>query len=274
MHWIIQNNMHNEDGHEELLRTLIRLNIPHSLHRVIPFVGKLDPDIDVEGPVICIGTYSMWRAAHAKSWVPGVFKLSVDMDWCNFAWGDNMLNYKMVTGAFGEIQTDLDEFFTRPLEDSKCYAGQVITKAHFKTWQDNINKLGENNTDGTGLSPETKVLIAEPVNIVEEVRHWVVDAKIVTSSYYRRGGRLYMEEAKLYDDHVLFACDMIRRVQPKRAFVLDTARTSDDKIKIIEINTPNCSGFYKANIGKLVEAIESMDGYSTAPYMNPRETRV
>jgi hypothetical protein len=39
MHWIVQNNLFSEAGFEKLLETLKRFEIPHTLHKVIPFIG-------------------------------------------------------------------------------------------------------------------------------------------------------------------------------------------------------------------------------------------
>lgn len=38
MHWVLQNNLFNEDAYGVLLETLVRFGIPHSIHKVIPFI--------------------------------------------------------------------------------------------------------------------------------------------------------------------------------------------------------------------------------------------
>ena len=51
--------------------------------------------------------------------------------------------------------------------------------------------------------------------------------------------------------------NMIQIWTPAKAFVLDIASTPYG-YKVIEINNINTAGFYDANVGKLIEAIEVM----------------
>jgi len=48
MHWVLQNNLFNEDAYQELLDFLVANQISHSVHRVIPFIGDLSPLLDLE----------------------------------------------------------------------------------------------------------------------------------------------------------------------------------------------------------------------------------
>jgi len=56
MHWVVQDNTHfREPGYVDLMDQLKRLNVSHSIHKVIPFVGELEPEAVIpEGmPVAC-----------------------------------------------------------------------------------------------------------------------------------------------------------------------------------------------------------------------------
>ena len=53
------------------------------------------------------------------------------------------------------------------------------------------------------------------------------------------------------DDEIDFVNNMISLYQPTKAFVMDIAYT-DEGLKIVELNCINCSGFYEANIQKII----------------------
>lgn len=60
MHWILQNNIFNEDAYTVLEETLQRFGVPYSVHKVVPFVGDLLPEPELTtNNVICMGSYSM-----------------------------------------------------------------------------------------------------------------------------------------------------------------------------------------------------------------------
>lgn len=53
-----------------------------------------------------------------------------------------------------------------------------------------------------------------------------------------------------------YARDMARIYCPAKAFVLDICLYQDE-YKIVEINCINCSGFYDADMSKLIQALEN-----------------
>lgn len=59
MHWIIQDNLHREEGYEKLLSALDRMGLPYDIVKVVPFVGEMDPDLNPSGEVIVIGAYTL-----------------------------------------------------------------------------------------------------------------------------------------------------------------------------------------------------------------------
>src|SRR4051794_5559962 len=95
MHWLLQNNIFSETGWDTLVETLARFNIPFSEHKVVPFVGELQPEPQLNTRnVICFGSYAMRHIAKRNGWVPGVFDLqSVTFLEQNHHWGRLMLNH-------------------------------------------------------------------------------------------------------------------------------------------------------------------------------------
>jgi len=82
---------------------------------------------------------------------------------------------------------------------------------------------------------------------------------VVCASMYRSGGiaRFSDEVApSLFD----FVRQRIAEWQPHEAFVIDVCEAPGNEVKIVEINTLNCSGFYACDVPKLVMALEEAFG--------------
>ena len=258
MHWVIQENIYRETGYADLIQVLERNQIPFSLHKVVPFIGELEPDINPTNPVIVIGSYSMRHLAKKKGWIPGCF----DLFDINFLiqrdhWGDLLLNHDARVLKFGEIKreiSDEDEVFLRPIDDSKAFAGMMIDWPELITWQKRVSELPPEN--GSDLRSDTTVMVANPKVIHREYRLWVVSGQIVTSCSYKTGNRVIYDP--VVDGHILeFGDECISRWNPAPALVLDVCETPDG-LRIVEINTINSAGFYAANIGKLVIELEDL----------------
>lgn len=270
MHWVLQNNIFNERAFDTLVDTLVRYQISHSIHKIIPFVGELDPTPTLHTDnVMCVGSYSMRHIADAYAWEPGVF----DLEPYHFLiqlehWGDHMLNADSVVGPFETVSFDGDEMFVRPIHDSKIFPGGLFTKGGFDRWKRSVLTLKEDH--GTSISGDTLIQVCAPKNIYAEYRFWIVKGKIITKSSYRIGGRVIYTDVvdERFDDYVR---QRVAEWQPHDAFVIDVCDTPRG-IKIVEINTINSCGFYAANIPKLVEAIEQeFHDNSTPPHRSSRE---
>lgn len=259
MHWILQDNLFNEDAYQNLLDTLVRFDIPHSIHKVVPFIGALDPVPTLSTTnVICMGSYSLRHAARRYGWTPGVFDLEpFDFQVQMKHWGDHMLNAGAVVVPFKDVVVEQRRFL-RPIEDSKSFAGKVYDHYEFEEWRDNFNKLKP--SEWGALTPDSLIQVCPLREIYGEYRFWVVAGNIVCASQYKEGSRvIYRDDVpEVYFD---FVTDMIAMWRPHEAFVIDVASVPDDGtfyrgIKIVEINTLNSAGFYACDMQKLVMALE------------------
>lgn len=269
MHWILQDNLFNEVAYQKLLDTLERFDIPHSIHKVIPFIGELTPEVELDTRnVMCMGSYSLRHSARKHGWSPGVF----DLEPFNFNvqmkhWGEHMLNADAVVSRFEDAAFTEDVMFIRPIEDSKVFAGTVMDSAEFEEWQRKVCVLEEDF--GTSLSRDTLIQVCRPKKIHAEYRFWIVDQRIVTSSLYKRGDRvIYSPDV---DPHVTAFANKILRTKDNRtsitlstenegwrphdAWCLDVCETPDG-MRVVEIGTINSCGFYAANMTDLVLALE------------------
>jgi len=254
MHWILQNNIFSETGWDTLLATLQRFGIAHSTHKVVPFVGELEPAPQLgHKNVICFGSYSMRHVARREAWTPGVFDLfEQDFQLQMKHWGAHMLNACSVVTTFADAQFTADDMFVRPVNDSKYFAGRMFQREEFVEWQEKVCKLELD--DGSSLTPQTLIQLAQPIVIHAEYRFWVVKGQVVTSSLYKRGDRvIYSSEV---DDRLAqYVRERIAEWMPLDSFVIDVCDTAQG-MRIVEINTLNAAGFYAADVQRLVVALE------------------
>lgn len=275
MHWILQDNLFDEQAYQHLLETLQRFDIPHSIHKVIPFIGELTPEIQLDTQnVICMGSYSLRHSAKKFGWNPGVFDLEpFPFPIQREMWGRHMLNYDSVVVPFKDVHIGEKRKFLRPIEDSKVFAGRVFDHYEFQDWQTKVVLMDDDLPPGaivdgiqvTNLSRNSLVQVSPVHEIYNEYRFWIVKGEIVTASEYKRGDRvIYSSDVPdVYHD---FVNEMIATWEPHEAFVIDVCSVPDDGtkwkgIKIVEINTLNSAGFYAADMQKLVMALEdAFDG--------------
>lgn len=258
MHWILQDGFFSETGWSALIQTLERFSIDYSIHEVIPTVGELIPQPALDHKnVICIGSYSMRHAAAKQGWVPGVFDLlTQDFQQQHLHWGRYLLNFDAIVCALEDAKFTEAQMFVRPTIDSKAFSGRVFTSEEFAVWQRTV--CDGSASRGARLTPKTEILLSQPVLIYAEYRFWIVKGEITARSLYKRGNQvIYTSEV---DERLSgFVAERIQEWSPHETFVIDVCDTADG-IKIVEINTLNSSGFYAANVQRLVLALE--DAYT------------
>lgn len=256
MHWIIQNNIYNEDGFKSLIETLETLELPYSIHKCVPFVGTLEPEPEpAQNRIVVMGSYTLAREAIKRNWNPGVFlneNFNTEIQWCH--WGDLMMNADHEIHCFSQVPEQPGPFFIRPVYDSKAFTGEVTDWLTFIEWRDRVLSL--TSDDNPTITWDTEVLISSVKEIYGEYRIWIVDGKAVSWSQYRVGRRKLKNYIPDVDERIRnFAEECAAIWSPHRAFVLDIFETPDG-LFIGEVNNLNSAGFYAANMGKLIMALE------------------
>lgn len=256
MFWVIQENfLTNEAKYQEMLCALERMSVPHAIVKMIPFSKDLEPDINPEGKVFCVGGTSMGIVAAKKGWEPGYIGDNLEYDKLLKNYGDLMLNSDASIGPIGTIEPKLDFFFLRPCNDRKSFAGQMMTTAELKDWQKRLIELGKDESSFSSIKVSDVVVCAKPKEINLEWRFFVVDGKPITASMYKRGGEVRYDanvDERVWD----FAKKVCEIWCPNRAFALDVCETADNELKVMEINSICSAGFYALDMFKFVAAIE------------------
>jgi hypothetical protein len=257
LQWILQ----RFEDTEKLAEALDRLGFRYTWHKVIPFVGQLDPEPEVTDPnsVILFGSYSLWRTAFERGWLPGVFQLApfIKQD----AWRPYLLNGEVrqfTVRQVAELQADETLHFVRPVSDSKEIAGAVMSTSEIIEMAQKVLGLTEDEIPRGSLSHDTELLLASPVKIFKEWRCWVVGEEVVTWSLYKEGSRVVYRQ-EMDDDALAFVRQMVSiNSGYSPAYVIDICRT-ENGLKIIETNCMNAAGFYAADLMKLAVALDGLN---------------
>lgn len=258
MQWILQ----DFEDTRELSEILERLGLEYSMHKVVPFVGELEPEPQItdSSVVVMFGSYSLRHYARRHNLVPGVFVLRPFL--LEEPWHPHMLNgphdsqVHELRSLMQYVRASTD-YFIRPLEDSKEIAGAVMSDTEIQYMVSGVMSLQPHEYIGGSLRPETKMILSEPKRIRKEWRNWIVNDRVVTSSLYKEGSRVVYRE-EIDADALEFVREMVR-LNPgySRAYIIDVCRT-DEGLKLIETNCINAAGFYAADLFRIVEAIESL----------------
>ncbi len=255
MFWILQKNLFNEQAFQSLQDQLVVQQTPHAVVHLRPFIHQIEPDIEVTGPVFVCGSTGLRKVARRKGWRPGYFDDNLDYRLLMQHYGSRMLNHDAHVARLRDVRMAVEHSFVRPVSDDKQFAGQVMSRAEFTDWQARLVAL-EGQSTYTTLTGNDLIVTASPKCIHAEYRFYVVDGQVVTGSLYKRGDRVH------YDAHVdehaqAYAQACADTWSPNRAFCLDIADTPDG-LKVLEINAINSSGFYACDMGKFVNAINTM----------------
>jgi len=256
LHWVIQENLYKEEAFIDLIQALENSKCKYNVVKVVPFEHSLEPEPKINSNVVVMGATVMIGIALERKWIPGVF---YNDNFNHKIWsdklGNELLNYESEVCAFKNINPKYNPFFIRPCEDRKIFTGQVIDKANLKIWSKSVKSTG--NVGYVTLNPDSLVVVS-PVKVIHaEWRFFVVDGEVITGSLYKRGDRVIHLPMINKEDSHLYAQSMVDKWQPDRAFVIDVALT-DNGYKVIEYNCLNSSGFYKSNVGKIVNSINLM----------------
>ena len=256
MHWVLQNNLYNEAAFGEMLVAFNQLGVTYSIHKVVPFTHALEPELptSVEGRIVVLGSYTLAQIAIERGWKPGAF-LGENLDYRVQLkhWGEHMLNYPDAWfGRFKDVPASTVPFFIRPVFDSKVFAGFVTDWPSFVNWRNGVLALTPD--DNPTMDGDTEVMVCSNKRIYREFRIWIVNGRAVMSSMYKPLVSSDVDERVI---KFAEACDA--KWSPLFAYVLDVAEAasrSGTVLKILEVNNLNASGFYAADMKKIIMAIE------------------
>ncbi|MCV6594892.1 MAG: ATP-grasp domain-containing protein [Silicimonas sp.] len=258
MQWVLQ----DFEDTRKLAVALDALSLPFTWHKVVPFVGDLQPEpviMDTRA-VVLFGSYTLWRYAEAKGLEPGVFRIRPfvrEMPWHPFLLNGADALFLTLRDIPGALPDDGRDWFLRPVEDSKEEPGRVRRADEVIALARKVLALGEEEIPRGALRHDTELMLTRPARIEKEWRLWVVEDRIVTYSLYKEGARV-VYRSEIDGDALEFARELVA-ANPAyaRAYVIDICRT-DGGLRMLETNCINAAGFYAADLQKLVIAVDGL----------------
>ena len=254
MKFIIQYNLINE---KQLLKIKDGISkYPHEYVSVIPFSHDIKADEPLIGKnFIPYGSTLFVSLASELEWKGCYFDLS-KFNYKAFVKNRNdMLNSNVLTIKealeFLKTQPEDKMWFTRPSKDLKQFTG-LINPSH-ECIKYFTNALLADSSSVAQLKTDTDIVLCEPQNIDSEYRWFVVDKKVVSGSMYRNSGFMYQQKVtdqKIIDEAQTFADGWL----PHDNCVMDLALVNG-KVKVIEFNCLNGSGFYDNNTQAIFDAM-------------------
>lgn len=255
MKFVIQYNLQGEE-HLLQIKEAIK-DYPHEFIDIIPFTDDIISNVPLEGKdYIPYGSTRLTMLSKEREWKGLYFDLSK----FNYAealknrddmLNDNILTTRQAIDDFLPKQNDDSEWFARPSEDMKQFAGLVDTASELRRFLDDATKCASSGS--YQIREDLPLVISTIKDIQAEWRWFIVDRKVVSGSMYRRRKQLVKipeTDTKVIEEAQIFADKWL----PNDNCVMDLALV-DNKLKVIEFNCINSSGFYNHDTNKIFKEL-------------------
>ena len=257
--WVLERDVFARETFDAVLAALRETGTRH--HAVYVTDGRVvgrPPQID--GPCIVYGAIGVRELSKRYGWEPGVFGEEAAFS-AGGHLGDLMLNASAevmplsAVGSYldsGEWRTH-DQFFLKPEDDNKAFAGLTLTPADFPGW---LERLQASGYLGRG---DFNVVLAPAQKLGWEWRVVMVAGEPVAASSYRLRG-LVNELPGCPAEVEAFAREAHRRYAPASVYVIDVAEVlgaagEPTELKVVEHNTFNSASLYACPAARVVEAV-------------------
>jgi hypothetical protein len=250
--WIVQDSLNwtaLQNNCSPLISTLQKMGIPFTLCGVIPFEHTITgiEQVNFSIPTMFYGGTVLPILAKKLNCSTGIF-------WEDGWWNPNiwathrkdMLNQSVNTITLSQLREDwiTQPVFVKPVA-VKEFTGMVLEGPDRDWFNEEYNEL----------SGDLKICCSPIQKIEREWRFWIIDGKIITGSLYKKYGYLTIREP-IGVDIWKAAEQLLKNWVPSDTVVMDAAQLTTGEFKIVEFNSINSSGFYNADISKIVTAIE------------------
>lgn len=251
MYYVIEENVFKKHNFDNLLSNLERLGLEYETVDFLPGTDRFEYRT-ARKDVFPFCSPKMSRLSKQLDWHPGS-RLCENHDYEVYRqyYRDNLLNYDSRIIQFGDEVSGNLPFFARPTENTKAFTGRVFTAEEWRAFQE--AQLADG---GRGiLNEHTSIQISSVKYLQNEIRFWIVQGEIATASVYNMGGEYFL--GSMIDEAASdFVKGMVKLFEINDTFTMDVC-LADGEYKIIECGCTNSAGFYKADINKLLIALEN-----------------
>ena len=258
INWILQKNLTKPEVLTRIKSALNGIDETWEEVEVIPFSNEIPAIKNKDSFKIAYGsTTFMLNAFNSEVLREGVFFDPQKFQMKHYVdqWQENVLNFDGQLWKFGAVDSFKSspekKWFVRPNNDGKAFSGRVCSYKELLEWSDKVCKL-----ELPELNASTAIWIAEPKAINKEWRLFIVDDHIVSESRYMNEGELDESKNDLPDEMIRFAEERIHEYRLEDIYVMDIAAIGDG-YKLIECNCFNGTGFYRHEVEKIVQAVNS-----------------
>ena len=256
--WIVQDNLPKSQSAWRIRSACEKLGLPFYPINVTARSTEPPPMPDIVGPfVLHGGTTFIVHALKDNRWRPGLFFDPARFRHSQYAqhYGPLLLNetasIRTWDSLLHEVGSDHEQFFLKPNDDLKHFTGAVMSRGQLKKMDSEMHR------SGVPLDPATEIVVAGPVEVDAEWRLFLVDGRVVSGSMYRPTA-----EPALPEEAVQLAERAAQRWAPAPVFVMDVAR-ANGAWKIVECNCFNGSGFYVADVERVISAVSNYQLHHT-----------
>lgn len=267
--WLLEPEVFDEDE-VSVIAALKKLNVPHVVCKFGRDYASYIKDFAEEDCVVFHGSFQFAREIEQNAkWIPGVYCNKQKLD-CLYYYprlGDFLLNSHYMMLPFGELnrrKNDLFDFaeqsykpgrkdcvFIRPSSGLKSFTGKVVME---DDWHKDIRLMGFYD-----VPPEALVVAATVYEILNEWRTIVVEGKVIASALYKKGDS-FVRVPGAPRDVVLYAQRVVdeTKFDPDAAWTLDICETANKELKVLEVGSLSCAGFYGANAELIIPAVNAV----------------
>jgi len=255
--WVIQKTLVGDKTLHELSDAITQSGATCEYIELAPFSTELHYE-STDGliPIIYGSTTFMLLASQHEYLSAGVFfdESKFLMSEYIMQWNSRVLNNDAVIIKAGEINnlkfSNDQMFFVRPNDDSKAFAGTLMSFQDFKTMINGV--LNENPF----ITSDTELALCSPKDIGEEWRNIIVHGKVISSCRYRFFEETGIDEDDVPDAMICFVESLCKSFTPHDVFVMDVCECEGEYF-VIECNCFNGSGFYNKALSKIVIAVNA-----------------
>lgn len=262
--WILDNYVLENSYHDDIADLARKTGIEFVIDSYQHFKEKPDNTHFQNGD--CVVSYGsipfVEQYTKGRNFTPGAYLQKKNLECTGYIPNipsNFLLNEDHVFATFGDFARRKDFFynlfntdclFIRPNCGLKTFSGLPI---HINDFDHELNSLNQL----TSVTDSTLILISSCKPIRKEYRYFIGNRNILSSSLYKENDELSIKKEQNSDADNLMN-EIIRQTwQPDIVYVCDIGIVHNEP-KIIEFNSFSCSGFYDADIEKILSSVSEI----------------
>ncbi len=257
--WLLEPEVFQHDS-DIFLKKIKEMGVEHTICKFgVPYECYIRDLMLQEGHVIFHG--SLQFAKLLKKTIATVYCTLPKYECLYYypRFGSDLLNADYAMLPFGELArrknwayniSASDPLFIRPSSGYKNFTGMLVEK---NSWDREIKALSR------FIDPEALVVIAPHIGLLREWRAVVVNNKIITASQYKDNG-VFVRKAEVPEKVIAYGQELLERIKyrPDPAWTLDICETEAGGLKVVEVGSFSCSGFYACDPEVIINSINSL----------------